>query len=225
MKINISYLDNSIKICDDKINVLEIENKKYFFRLVNELNKISNGDLVENIICFDENLKEINLSNKIRIFIDFFNFDFNSKKYSSDINKYILNLIDESEKNNIINNYIKFSNIFKKIISKSDLPIEISNDINIESIIKNFKLIVNSKEELLDNLLLLIDLERILNTNKILIFINIKQYLNNEELKEFYKYSIYNNVKIILIDSQSYGCTLEYEKKLIIDNNLDEFMI
>lgn len=28
-----------------------------------------------------------------------------------------------------------------------------------------------------------------------------------------------------LVDSQSYGVTLKYEKKLIIDDNLDEFVL
>ena len=45
------------------------------------------------------------------------------------------------------------------------------------------------------------------------------------ELIELYKYAIYNNVNIFLVDSQSYGVTLKYEKKLIIDDNLDEFVL
>lgn len=49
--------------------------------------------------------------------------------------------------------------------------------------------------------------------------------ITNQELLELYKYAIYNKINIILIDSQCYGGTLEYENKLIIDRNLDEFMI
>ena len=78
---------------------------------------------------------------------------------------------------------------------------------------------------MLDNLLLLIDLENTLKFNNILVFVNLKQYLSKNELIEFYKYAIYNKIQILLIDSQAYGVTLEYEKKLIIDENLDEFVI
>ena len=81
------------------------------------------------------------------------------------------------------------------------------------------------KDELLDNLLLLIDLENTLKFNNILVFVNLKQYLSKNELIEFYKYAIYSKIQILLIDSQAYGVTLEYEKKLIIDENLDEFVI
>lgn len=54
---------------------------------------------------------------------------------------------------------------------------------------------------------------------------NLKQYLNKVELIELYKYSIYNGVNIILIDSQAYGVKMEYERKLIIDNSLEEYML
>lgn len=87
------------------------------------------------------------------------------------------------------------------------------------------KISINKTDDLLDNLLLLIDLEKVLKINEILFFINLKQYLSQEELIEFYKYAIYNEIKIVLVDSQSYGVKLDYEKKLIIDANLDEFVL
>ena len=87
------------------------------------------------------------------------------------------------------------------------------------------KIKLETKNEILDNLLLLIDLEKVLNKRNILFFINLKQYLTSQELLELYKYSIYQQVPIILIDSQSYGTSLKYEKKLIIDSELDEFVL
>ena len=87
------------------------------------------------------------------------------------------------------------------------------------------KISINKTDDLLNNLLLLIDLEKVLKINEILFFINLKQYLSQEELIEFYKYAIYNEIKIVLVDSQSYGVKLDYEKKLIIDANLDEFVL
>ena len=72
---------------------------------------------------------------------------------------------------------------------------------------------------------MLIDLEKILKLNSILFFINLKQFLNNDELIELYKYAIYNNIIIVLIDSQSYGVPLKFEKKLIVDSDLEEFVL
>ena len=43
MKINIEYIDNEIIMPDNKVFNIEIENKIYFYRLINELNYFSNG--------------------------------------------------------------------------------------------------------------------------------------------------------------------------------------
>ena len=72
---------------------------------------------------------------------------------------------------------------------------------------------------------LLIDIEKTLNLSSILVFINLKQYLSNEELEELYKYSIYNDVKILLVDSQCYSNKSIYENKLSIDKDLVEFVL
>ena len=94
-----------------------------------------------------------------------------------------------------------------------------------ENLFKILKISINKKDSLIDNLFLIIDLENKFKLNKLLVFINLKQYLSKEELIEFYKYCIYNNVMIILVDSQTYGTTIKYEKKLIIDSNLDEYLL
>lgn len=225
MKIKINYLENIIQLNDEKVLCIEIENKNYFYRLISNLYSIINSEIVEEITVYDNEDKELNISNKAKIFINFFNFEFDSKKYTNDINKYIINEMDENDKINLLKSYNKLIETFIKILNKSDLPLQILEDITVDNIIKNLKLTINSKNSLLDNLMLLIELEKTLKTNNLLIFVNLKQYLTNQELIELYKYSIYNKIKILIIDSQSYGGTLDYENKLIIDSNLDEFML
>lgn len=225
MKININYIDNIIEIIDDKIMSIEIENKNYFYRLVSDLYSIINSEIVEDITFYDHNNNELNINNKIKIFVNFFNFEFDSKKYTNDINKYIINIMDENDKMLLLKSYNKLIDSFLKILNKSELPLNILEEITIDTIIKNLKLTINPKNSLLDNLLLVIELEKTLKTYNLLVFVNLKQYLSNQELIELYKYAIYNNIKILLIDSQSFGGTLKYENKLIIDSNLDEFML
>ena len=55
-------------------------NKSYFYKIVNDINNISVGNVIEDVIFTDDEYKELNLSNKINIIFDYFNFDFNSKK-------------------------------------------------------------------------------------------------------------------------------------------------
>ncbi len=225
MNLKINYLDNKIKFSNDYVNVIEIENKKYFYRFVNDLYNIEKFGFSDNLNFFDDENKEQNINGKLKVYINYFDLGFDSKKNITEISKYVSNVIEEEDKILIQNQYNKIIKMYKKILNNIDLPLFIDEEINIESLSKVLKLSINLKDELLDNLFLLIDIEKTFKTNNLLLFVNLKQYLSKDELIELYKYSIYNQVQIMLIDSQSYGGTLDYEKKLIIDENLDEFMI
>lgn len=224
MMLNINYVDNSLNIDDSSILSVEIENKKYFYRFIKDLNNISNGIGNEEIIIY-ENDKEINLTNKIKIIVNYFDLELNSKKVSNEIVKYINDNIDEEIKFKISQEVTKIIKIYKNVLNEFDMPLVIDENLNIESITKNLKISLDEKSELLENLLLLIDLERTIKCNELLVFVNLKQYLSKEELNELYKYSLYNKIKIMLVDSQCYGVTLNYEKKLIIDESLEEFVV
>ena len=225
MKINVNYLENEIDIVPDCVFAIEIENKKYFYRLTHELYNIYQGIVSNEITLYDDSNQEITGTNKIKIFINYFDFQLDSKKYINDISKYIENNISEENKMKLINEYKKIISLYKKSLNEIDLPICINPDFDVESLTKLLKIKLEMKNEILDNLLLIIDLENVLNRKNILFFINLKQYLTNDELLELYKYSIYRQIPIVLIDSQNYGTSLKYEKKLIIDSELDEFML
>ena len=225
MRLKVNYIDSDIVLNQENILSIEIENKNIFYKLVNDLLLISLGELVDNISFYNESNIEINMNNKISIIIDYFNFNFDVKKYTSEINKLVLKNIDEKLRQDIITNYNKISNNLRKILNEIDLPLQIVNDFNLEDLLKFIKISVNKFEDLLENLFLIIDLEKILRIKDIIIFVNLKQFLSKNELEELYKYAIYNNVNILLIDSQTYGACISNEKKLIIDCDLDEFIL
>ena len=222
MKITVSYLENNIEINNENINVLEIENKKIFFRLINDLNQICNGNVIEEIKTFIDD-KEVSIINKVNVISDYFNIDFS--RYMLSINKLINENLKGNSDKSLLLLYKKLIQKYNSIISTIDLPIMVNNDVTIEYLAKLLKLKINYKNSIIENLFSIIELERSLKSSKFIVFVNLKQYLDDNELKELYKYSIYNNVNIILIDSQCYGCSHDFEKKLIVDNNLVEFVV
>lgn len=222
MKITVSYLENNIEINNENINVLEIENKKIFFRLINDLNQICNGNVIEEIKTFIDD-KEVSIINKVNVISDYFNIDFS--RYMLSINKLINENLKGNSDKSLLLLYKKLIQKYNSIISTIDLPIMVNNDVTIEYLTKLLKLKINYKNSIIENLFSIIELERSLKSSKFIVFVNLKQYLDDNELKELYKYSIYNNVNIILIDSQCYGCSHDFEKKLIVDNNLVEFVV
>lgn len=225
MKIKTDYFDNIIEISNEHINTIEIENKTYFYRFVQDIIGISNGIASEDVHFLNENNEEL-ISPKIRIYIDYFSFDFDSKKYANDINKYLLKNTPDDEQNEIIKQQKNVTKALTKAISRLEVPLELcEEEQTYDNILKKIKVKIKKGDNLLDNLLLIIDLEKELASFNTLFFINLKQYLTSQELEELYKYAIYNEIKILLIDSQSYGTTKKYEKKLIVDENLEEFML
>lgn len=225
MKLCIKYIDNNLIFNNEYINCLEVENKNYFYKIVKELNNIANGEMEDNIIFTDNESNEINIINKINIIIDYFNIDFNSKKILSLINKKINSSISITDKDTLSKLYNKIKKIYIPILNDMDLNIDINNDFDLDLIVKLLNVSIKNKDNILDNLFLLIDIEHELNMNKLLVFVNLKQYLNEQELIELYKYLLYNNIVVLLIDSQAYGISNEYEKKIIIDNDLEEYKI
>lgn len=224
IRLSIKYIDNDLELDNDKIQAIEIENKRYFYRLVKDIYSICSGEVVEDIclLCDD---KEIAGLNRFKIFVNFFDFNLNSKKYVNDILKYVVNSISEVNREMLLKQYKKIVDIYKKVLNDIDLPLTIESELDIETVTKLMKINIDLKNDLLESLFVLIDLENIFQLKNVLIFINLKQYLTKEELEELYKYAIYNDVPLLLIDSQSYGTTLTREKKLIVDENLDEFVL
>ena len=221
MKIKINFIDSILDFNISNIYAFELYNKKYLYRISDLFYKASIGEISEEIKLF-KGLEEINISNQVQFFTNYFNFDY--KQYSSNLLKYVNKNIEETSQENIIKIYYKFINKIKSELAYLELPIKIKEYESIEEILKSTKLYIDQKEYLLDNLLL-IDLEKELHSNNILCFSNLKIYLSELELKEFYKYAIYNNIKIIMIDLKEQLHIKNYEKIIVIDENLDENMI
>ena len=225
MKLVINFLDNDLYINSEKVLSIEVENKSYFYRIVNCFNSLYVGDKIDEINFYDEKFNEINLNNKILIMYDFFNFDFNSKKNISKIYKLIEDNLDEKSLQSFNSLYYKLLKILKNELNYLDINIKLDEEYKMENILKIVKLSIEKKDSLMDNLFLLIDLEKILKVNEVLVFVNLKQYLSKDELKEFYKYIVYNNLCTVFVDSQTYGIADNMENKIIIDDNLNEFVL
>lgn len=225
MNLIYTFLDNKIDLYNDYVNSIEILNNNYFYRLTNLIYKYSNNQETEEFY-FTENNEELKLNKKIRIITNYYDFDFNNKKYINELIKNISNNTDDNILLKLNNNYNKLYKVLSSLINSVDLnfKVDINDEFSINEILNNFNLSIPSKDNLLDNLILLIDIEKQFNINKVLVFINLKDYLSREDIIEFEKYCIYNNMYVILFDNSKYKNN-SYEKKFIIDNDLSEVIL
>ena len=229
MIMKIFSLENDIIFTEEYINVLQIQDKKLFTNVINSLNDNINDieDTKERIIILD-NDTEIKIEKEVLMFIDVFNIDFNQKKIQSAL----YNKIEKIYKQEF-ERMSEFQTIFQKLQLNvldvfNEFPFEFNykESIGIQEYLKLLGLkISNNKGKITDTIFSLIDVVEYLSVTKRLIFVNLKLYLIDDELKEIYKYAMYKKVNILLIETGEEKEPFENEKILYIDSDYDEIIL
>lgn len=229
MIMKIFSLENDITFAEEYINILQIQDKKLFTNVINSLNDNINNieDTKERIIILEGNT-EIKIEKEVLMIIDVFNIDFNQKK----IQNALYNKIEKIYKQEF-ERMSEFQTIFQKLQLNvldvfNEFPFEFNykESIGIQEYLKLLGLkISNNKGKITDTIFSLIDVVKYLSVTKILIFVNLKLYLIDDELKEIYKYAMYKKVNILLIETGEEKEPLENEKILYIDSDYDEIIL
>ena len=81
---------------------------------------------------------------------------------------------------------------------------------------------IYSYDSIVDNIEYIINIISTLKIASVLVIPNLKVYLDEKELLEIYKYSIYNNVRLLIIENNKCEKIMKYERKNIIDEEFDE---
>ena len=226
MKLLVDYIDQEILLSKDKIFSLEVTNKHYFYRLINDFCILSDGGINDSIKLYNiSSFKEINISSKLNIFTNYFDFNLNNKKIINilvnDIEKQFTNI----EVDKVRKNYLGIEKVIKAKFNNYNFAIDFNSEFSLKEIINLYKIKILQSKSLIDNLFTLIDVYKLYSSDSLLIFVNLKQYLTEQELYEFFKYCVYNEIYIVLIDINNYKIKNKFENKLIIDNDLFETMI
>lgn len=229
MIMKIFSLENDITFAEEYINILQIQDKKLFTNVINSLNDNINNieDTKERIIILEGDT-EIKIEKEVLMIIDVFNIDFNQKKIQSAL----YNKIEKIYKQEF-ERMSEFQTIFQKLQLNvldvfNEFPFEFNykESIGIQEYLKLLGLkISNNKGKITDTIFSLIDVVKYLSVTKILIFVNLKLYLIDDELKEIYKYAMYKKVNILLIETGEEKEPLENEKILYIDSDYDEIIL
>lgn len=222
MRLKIVGFENEL-IFNNNINVLIISNKECFLHVLECINSKNQGLENNEIFLLDSENNELNMEKNILILFDVFNIEYNSKKF--------LNKIYDIVSNNIKlkNDFIIEELIFKLrnyIIEEiNELPFEflMKDEVDILDILKLFSLKIDSQSytTILERIELVIDMLSIIQPDTLLIIPNLKLYMSDEEIIELYKYSLYNNINLLVVE-QKFNNKLEYENVLLIDENFEE---
>lgn len=223
MKLKINGFDNEIIFNDENINILEIKDSKCFTHIIEILNEKINGIESNEIFLLDNNENELNMGKEMYMIFDLFNIDYNSKKIISKIYEIISENIKKNQDHEIENETIKLRNYIIQEINELPFEFVMKRELEISEILKLYNLKIDpiNYTSILERAELLIDIISTLQIAKILVLPNLKTYLSEDELVALYKYSLYNNVKLLLIERYNTK-KLKYEKTMLIDESFDE---
>lgn len=207
---------------EEKVNTLIIENQSFFTKILIDFYNQLNNETGEFVLSRDN--IPIDIARNLEIIIDFIDFKINKKDLLNKLMKYIdfiatddNMLMKTNEMKTLINNFAF------EISENIEFDVDFTLDYDISYILKaiNFKFkedYTNLSEKLIEYMLLI----RKFDNDKCFVLVNIRNYIKDSEIDEFYKTILYNKLKVLVISAKEYP-TSDYELKIIIDKDLCEF--
>ena len=207
-----------IDLEDKSIFSLIIENKKLYRKIVEDL--INNISIDDGNIILSKNNKLIVPEKEIFVFSDYFNFDVN--KFV--LNKYYKELKNLSE-NDFFDETVEIKEVLRNYVTKlveNEYSIKLEEDLDISQILKAFGVKFQRNEDLLLNLFEWIKILNELLGYEIFFFINLENFLSDDELVEFSKFILYNKYKVVFLENFNRNKLFDDDNLIIIDNDLCE---
>lgn len=227
MKLLINGFENEIEFSEEYINVIQIENKKLFQNIMEQFytNIEENFNNLEVQLISDNN-QNLNLKDNVYLLTDFYNLDINNKKILNKIQEIVFYKINLENKEKIDKNISKIRSILLEEIIEFPIELSIKEEISLNDIIKifNLKIEMSNFTDIVKRIEFIIDILANLNLANILVIPNLKSYLNNKQIIEIYKYSLYNKINLLIIETNKVRKN-KFEKILIIDKQFNDYFI
>ena len=216
MKLVNSKYNLNIEFGENESYALIVENKEYMQDIVYNLLKQTNGG-VGDFVLSDE--KELNISKNLILITEPFTIEFNDRKITGKLYDKLVDIAkDYTEEYNLIN-----SNVVNAL-DKVTNSIEYSNvEYNLEFEWKNLFKLYNIKigedySSLFDKIQEYIKILVDILSMKVIIFLNLKEYLHKEQIEDIQKICEYKKVSLLLLESQERN-KLDNEKTFIVDKD------
>ncbi len=215
-----------IEIENNKINIVIVEHQHLFTKFIAEIfTQINDGS---GSFLLSQDGKKLDFSKNMDIVVDVFNLTVNQKKVINKLHSSLLTSAQESE------HYLMTSELFTNInvyldaiIQDQSLALTYNEALDIAGIFKAADVRFAEEQEYLSEKL--IDYMEVMTEYcniECFAFVNLKSYMSETELKDFYRDVLYKRFKVILLesrtDSEIYGLK-DLENILILDKDLCEF--
>lgn len=218
MRISNSIIDISYESQENIAKVIVIENPKVFYQMGEELEHLMLNEECSWIASENDGTK---LSpSKIDVIYTPFNIELNSKKI---LNKIYKDIDDEINQNLFSDKELITSSILKLVETASQnlfYNLEYNFECDFKDILKTFQVKLACEcTGLLEKLVEYVKISNEVCGIECIFFINLKNYLDTEELRMLYKEAFYNKITLVLLEFNQ-AEQLDCEHTVLIDKDL-----
>lgn len=221
MKLSHYDIETVFSIEPQTPNVLIIEDERLFYRYCNDLYQQISGNAGE--FCLSNDGEIVKLSKTATIIFDYFTMQNNDKKVLQKFYQSLQHIVDDKLYFEFENLLRQFSSFFDKLNAESEFPIEYDDAEALLGILKAFDVKFEEEDSflplLISNVRILSEFSKI----KCFFFVNLKTFLNDEQLKSFYHEMQLDEISVFLLENNAKP-KLPCETVVIIDRDLCEII-
>lgn len=210
-----------IELYDGESIEIILENTRIFTYWISELNKQAKGESGKFVLSENGNIYKI--SEKLCCIVSPFDISLNQKVI---LNRLYMDIKHEIETTELLLQMSEIHNYMIKcietILENTDYHIQYDDEQDIVSFLKYMNVKMEETEGcLLERLVDYIKIMSRLLYRKVVVIVNLKSYLSEDELKSLIQCAEYEKVSLILIESHT-GYKIEDLKRYVIDDDLCE---
>jgi CRISPR-associated protein Csn2 len=221
MKLSHSTLEFPISFEDGTINVLVVENSRQMSEYLSELKMQIDG--FDGKFVLSEVDRLVTISDAVDLIIDPFSLNPNSREVINSIYGILSN--ESKDEAHYIETNSMLASIESYIIgmlNEQDNLLKATDEINMTNLLKSLGVkFVVSDETLLESICDYMSVTMKYTKIKLFIFVNLKSYLDHEDISMLYDHISYQKLNVLFIERFEEP-TLKREKITIIDEDLCE---
>ncbi|MGN0350991.1 MAG: type II-A CRISPR-associated protein Csn2 [Roseburia sp.] len=198
MKLVHSPTGLCIDVIENQVNVIVIESPELLAEYVTEIKKQLNGDEGKFVLSDKEICK---LEKMLEIIVDPWAIDFNSKKIKSKL----LQVAKEESDEYCYEQFLEAKGVLcqyaENVMDKINYPVSYNMDMDSMALFKflDIKIEIQS-EKLIDTLIEYVKLLHDLCKIEVIVLVNIKTYLTEEEITYLYQEALYRECKLFCVN-------------------------
>lgn len=215
MKIVHSGYGIILELEENWINVLVVEEKKVLVELIQDLCRQCEGE--EGGFILSDDGREIDIAKNLSLITDPFSIDCNQRKvlnrlYQEMEKEHLYEMSEEQEAF-----YSAYLSYVEHVCRSSDFMLTFQDRPGLQEILKLADVKIESTDQSLpEQIAEYIGIMNGLMKQRVFVFLNLKLFLTEWELKELYKACFYKKVHLVLLETVDQG-RREEEKVCIID--------